>query len=71
MDEMVKELKDIFLEANNELLKKDKLLFDLKVSEGTICGALMNKIYDRLKNSSYSDYYVDVEYNRNRNHRKK
>lgn len=25
MDEMAKELKDIFLEANNELLKKDKL----------------------------------------------
>ena len=71
MDEMAKELKDIFLDANNELLKKDKLLFDLKVSERTICGALMNKIYDRLKNSSYSDYYVDVEYNRNRNHRKK
>lgn len=66
MDKMAKELKKIFLEANNELLEKDKLLFELKVSERTICGALMNKIYEKLKYSNYSNYYVDVEYNRNR-----
>ncbi len=69
MDNMAIELKSIFLAANNDLLRKDLLLFINEVSERTICGALMNKICDRIKRSKYSNYFVDVEYNRNKNKR--
>lgn len=65
MDEMARELAELFFSANSEFIKKDKKLFLSKVSERTLCGALMIKLYEQLRNSKYSNYYVDVEYNRN------
>ena len=56
---------DAIAAARELELKKDKKLFLSKVSERTLCGALMIKLYEQLRNSKYSNYYVDVEYNRN------
>ena len=61
---MYSDLKEIFNLANNDLLNLDKHLFEINVSERTLCGALMLRLYERLKESKYSNYYVDVEYNR-------
>ena len=62
---MYNELKSIFKRANKKLIEKDKDLFLLKVSERTICGALMLHLSEALENSDYSSYYADVEFNRN------
>jgi len=60
-----KEMEDIFWRANNNFLKKNSMLFETKVAERTLCGALMLELHDVLKNTEYSNYFVDVEYNRN------
>lgn len=60
------DLKIIFKHANSDLINLDKDLFETKVSERTLCGALMLHLHERLKQTIYSSYYVDVEYNRNR-----
>lgn len=59
-------LKTIFKLANRDLINLDKDLFETNVSERTLCGALMLRLLERLKQTIYSSYYVDVEYNRNR-----
>ena len=41
------------------------MLFQTRVSERTLCGALMIEIHEVLKRTKFSDYFVDVEYNRN------
>jgi hypothetical protein len=41
------------------------MLFETRVSERTLCGALMIELHEVLKGTRFSDYYVDVEYNRN------
>ena len=61
-----KNLKKIFEQANEQLLNLDMNLFELQVSEQTICGALAIRLHDILKDTQYSKYYVDIEYNRNR-----
>ena len=55
----------IFERANESLLARDRALLEANVSERNLCGALMRHIYDELKYSEFSKYYVDVEYNRN------
>ena len=40
-------------------------MFQTQVSERTLCGALMIEIHEELKRTKFSDYFVDVEYNRN------
>ena len=40
-------------------------MFQTQVSERTLCGALMIEIHEKLKRTKFSDYFVDVEYNRN------
>ena len=60
------DLKKIFKLANSDLIDLDKALFETKVSERTLCGALMLHLHERLKHTIYSNYYVDVEYNRNK-----
>ena len=59
-------LKKIFEQANEQLLNLDMDLFESQVSEQTICGALAIRLHDILKDTQYSKYYVDIEYNRNR-----
>lgn len=66
MDKEYLRLKKLFLKANKNFLEKDRKLLEDKVSERTLCGALMLKLYEVLKETEYSNYYVDVEYNRNK-----
>lgn len=68
MDHMAQELKKMFLEANEYFLADDIKLFKNNISERTLCGALMIKLRETMKNETYKaykDYHVDVEYNRN------
>lgn len=41
------------------------MLFETKVSERTLCGALMLELHEVLRKTRYFEYFVDVEYNRN------
>lgn len=71
MDKNYYELKDLFLKANKSFIARDRELLDLKVSERTLCGALMIHLNSQLQNSHYKDYFVDVEYNKNKGGRLK
>lgn len=55
----------IFWEANQNFLKVNQILFQRKVSERTLCGALMLALNDVIRKKGYEGYFVDVEYNRN------
>ena len=60
------ELKTLFLTANRSLLVDDKDLFIHKVSERSLCGALMLHLNRAmLQSESFEGYYTDIEYNRN------
>lgn len=61
-----KDLVDLFLTANSNMMKNNSNLFYSGSSERSICGALMLSVYDCLRNTPFHEYYVDVEYNRNR-----
>lgn len=65
MEECIRKLEAIFESANEAFLKKNMMLFETEVSERTLCGALMLELYEVIKNTEYSEYFVDVEYNRN------
>jgi hypothetical protein len=65
IDRQIKELERIFEKANKRFLKRNSMLFEMKVSERTLCGALMIELHEVIKNTTYSSYFVDVEYNRN------
>ena len=54
----------IFWEANQNFLKVNQILFQRKVSERTLCGALMLALNDVIRKKGYEGYFVDVEYNR-------
>lgn len=59
------ELERLFEKANKQFLKKNTMLFEVKVSERTLCGALMLELNDVISSTKFSKYFVDVEYNRN------
>lgn len=62
MQEMIR----IFESANNQfILKEDKFIFS-EVAERALCGSLMMYLRKEIDKTSYSKYYVDVEYNRNK-----
>lgn len=65
MEKHIIELEKIFEEANRLFLRKNAMLFETRVSERTLCGALMIELHEVLKSTKYYDYFVDVEYNRN------
>lgn len=65
MDKQKKELERIFEKANDSFLRKNTMLFETKVAERTLCGALMIELYEVIKDTKYYKYFVDVEYNRN------
>ena len=65
MEKYIKELEEIFEDANKSFIRKNTMLFQTRVSERTLCGALMIEIHEVLKRTKFSDYFVDVEYNRN------
>ena len=54
-----------FEEANNRFISGNLELFSDNLCERTICGCLSQLLHEDLKKTSFSDYYVDVEYNRN------
>lgn len=62
---MEQEFEQIFEISNQHFLEHNLELLETNVSERTLCGALMIELYETLKETSYSNYYVDVEYNRN------
>lgn len=55
----------IFEDANSNFIRYDKDLFEMEVSERTLCGGLKSYLEDEIKSSIYNKYFVDVEYNRN------
>lgn len=59
------ELKKIFNKANNRFLAAELSLIKSDVSERCICGALKSYLEKEIERTKYSDYHVDVEYNRN------
>lgn len=65
MKNKLQELETIFIKANERFIRNNPMLFISNVSERTLCGALMAELYNVIKYTKYSDYYVDVEYNRN------
>ena len=60
------DLIDLFLNANSSMIEKNFALFYSNVSERSICGALMLSLHEYLCNTPFHEYYVDIEYNRNR-----
>lgn len=61
------QIEKLFEDANRNFLQKDKELLHSRVSERTLCGALMLHIHDIIeKDEFYKSYHVDVEYNRNK-----
>lgn len=64
---MLERLIQIFENANRDFLKDDLDLLISKVSERTLCGALMLHLNNMIQKSEFAEYKVDVEYNRNKN----
>ena len=61
------ELVELFENVNYSFLYAERSLFMSRVSERTLCGALMIHIHDSIRDDdSYLGYYADVEYNRNK-----
>ena len=66
------EVVELFENANGAFLNYDLELFESRVSERTLCGALMLHIHDLIiGDPSYQGYFADVEYNRNKGGRLK
>lgn len=61
------EMVSLFEEANRIFMNNDIDLFESRVSERTLCGALMLHMHDLIASDPlYQGYYTDVEYNRNK-----
>jgi len=65
------ELVELFKSANEKFEKEEKDLLESDVKENCLCASLANYIRDSIKGSEFCNYYVDVEYNRNRGKTKK
>lgn len=61
------ELVNLFEKANKDFLSAEQSLFFNRVSERTLCGAFMLHLHALISlDISFSKYYTDVEYNRNK-----
>ena len=49
MEKYIKELEKIFEDANKSFIRKNVILFQTRVSERTLCGALMIEIHEELR----------------------
>ncbi|MDD3794213.1 MAG: hypothetical protein PHI37_05340 [Candidatus Gracilibacteria bacterium] len=58
-------LKEIFQKSNEKFLENETSLILSGVSERSLCGKLSLYITDIIRNSEFSNYHVDTEYNRN------
>ena len=63
---MLSDMTTIFEAANASFLKAETENILIGVSERSLCGSLMLHISKALEQTSYSAYFVDVEYNRNK-----
>lgn len=70
--EDVNELIELFEIVNEIFINNDRYLLDKEVNERCICAALAMELNDYIKHNEtkYKNYNVDVEYNRNKNHKK-
>ncbi|MRC18369.1 hypothetical protein GH866_22505 [Bacillus thuringiensis] len=59
------ELIKLFEKVNKRFLREQKDFILSGVSERSICGQLMLYLYLEKSNTTFSSYYVDIEYNRN------
>ena len=57
---------ELFFKANKNFIKKNKDLITRDLSERCLCAALAHEVNKLLEVSQYSQYYCDVEYNRNK-----
>ena len=62
-----KDLVTLFELANSDFLEMDMDLIHRNTAERAICGALMAHLRNALSGTPFCSYYVDVEYNRNKN----
>jgi len=62
---MLSDMTTIFEAANSSFLKAEAENILIGVSERSLCGSLMLHINETL-GPTYSNYFVDVEYNRNK-----
>lgn len=60
-------LEEIFEAANRRFLRNNVQLFELMVSERTLCGALMLELHKVIKETEFAAYFVDVEFNKSNN----
>ncbi|MDO5567454.1 MAG: hypothetical protein Q4G59_12405 [Planctomycetia bacterium] len=59
------DLVTLFEKTNSIFINENLDLFHIRVSERTLCGALMLSIHEMLrKDKTYTGYHVDIEYNR-------
>ena len=63
-DSTKEELILLFERTNEKFINNNEILFDVQVSERTMCGALAIEISKEIDRIGYSGYYADVEYNR-------
>ncbi len=69
MDDKTLLLTELFENANREFMRDDFELFETKVSERTLCGALKQHLDSHILETEFKDYNIDIEYNRNYNGR--
>ena len=60
------ELLDIFYSANKDFLNKNMDNIILNVSERNLCALLMCELNKKILKTKFNEYFVDVEYNRNK-----
>jgi len=57
--------KNLFLETNRTFLEVENSLLENNTNERTLCGSLAQMLKVKLDKTPYSEYRVDVEFNRN------
>lgn len=62
---LVHEIVQVFERATNLFLDKQKAFILSGVSERALCGELMKYLTEEINQTRFSNYHVDVEYNRN------
>lgn len=60
----LKNLKEMFWEANRAFLENHASLLKRELSERCLCGALMHELNKQLEKKNLKKYYADIEFNR-------
>ncbi|CUB30296.1 hypothetical protein DFO69_0111 [Bacillus subtilis] len=67
---MIQELVNFFEKTSISFLKEQKAFISSGISERSLCGELMKYLTSEIRKTTFSDYHVDVEYNRNKGKKK-